>query len=212
MGTFRFTWLAFVRHLYTNPQDILDKAQAELRKRIGQTASIEPKRETLTRRLVALDAEREIVLTLCKRGKITIEAAEKSLDETQASIGAIQSELAGLRAQQALAEAAEARLVDAAFILQRAGKNFDNLTPEQQREAIRRIVPEIVVTTVELPEEERKGRRYKDYTLEANVVVGSREVIESSCAPAIVSRSSTPSRGSARSPCEGPSRRGTASS
>lgn len=125
-----------------------------------------------------LDAEEEIVLNLCKKGKVSVEAAETSLDDTREARAAVRAALDALRAQQRLAEAAESRLVDAAAILQQAGRNFGHLTPAQQAEAVRRLVPEITVTTLERPE--RRGRASKTYCLEASVVIGGREVIAQS--------------------------------
>jgi hypothetical protein len=156
------------------------------------------------------------MLTLYKRGIVPIEDVERSLAETQESVGAVQAELAGIRAQERLAEAAAARLVDAASIIRQPGKDFDKLTPEEQREAIRRMIPEIVATTVELPASERKrGTTRKGYTLEARIVVGSWETIEcqeteegSESVTGV--RSSMESRGSVRSPCAAPSPPGTA--
>jgi site-specific DNA recombinase len=165
--------LAFVRELYLNPGPMLAKAQAALRERSGQAAGLEARREAITRRLVELDAVRERVLSLYTRGKITDAEADRTLDETGAQAGTLRAELDTIRARMALAEAAETRLTDAAVLIQKAGQNFDNLTHEQQGEAIRRLVQEITVETVEL--DQKRGHHSKEARLWAHVLWGDPE-------------------------------------
>ncbi len=68
------------RRFILNPQDTLGEVQRELRARTTRTAELEAQRQSLQRQLGEKEAERERVLTLYRRNRISVSEAETQLD------------------------------------------------------------------------------------------------------------------------------------
>ena len=79
------------RRFIDDPGETLREAQAELRKRMGDTVNVDGQRQRLTRLLAEKEAERECVITLFRRGRTTIADVEHQLDAIQREASEIRS-------------------------------------------------------------------------------------------------------------------------
>lgn len=162
--------VAYVRSLAEDPGAEIEEARRVARAKTGQSVGLDVRREALARRLGELAAERDQIMTLFKRGRITLDEAERQLDDTAQTMGAAKAELEGLRSQQELADATEKMVLSAAAALRYLAEEFERVPPERQREIIGAIIPKIVVHTVELGA--REGRSSKAYDIEVQPVLG----------------------------------------
>ena len=107
------------RQFILNPGDALAEAQRKLRARMAGTAGHETRRRALLAALAGKEAERERVLTLYRKGKISDQEAEAQLDDAAREAAALRSEVEALRAQASLVEAQEDFLTDIAALMAR---------------------------------------------------------------------------------------------
>jgi site-specific DNA recombinase len=96
-----------------NPGEALADAQRELRDRLEKVAGLDDERRRLVMEVAAKDTERERVLTMYRRGTVTIDEAERDLETIARETATLRELLESLRAQEALAAAHETHLTDA---------------------------------------------------------------------------------------------------
>jgi site-specific DNA recombinase len=105
------------RDFIANPGDALEEAQHLLEARLAQATTHEPQRRAILAQVSQKDAERERVLTLYRRNRITMTEAETQLDAIARERADLQQMADSLGAQVALAEASSAYLTQAADVL-----------------------------------------------------------------------------------------------
>jgi site-specific DNA recombinase len=133
------------RAFVLNPGDALAEAQRQLRGRMAETARLEPQRRALLQQVAEKEQERERVLTLFRRNRITLEEAERQLDQLQQEQVAGRQMLAGLRSEEELAQAFEAHLADATAMLGQLGERLAEIEQDGDG-ATRRQLLELLVT------------------------------------------------------------------
>lgn len=139
------------RTFILNPGEALAEAREQLRERMARTASVETEVAQLRSQLRAKEAERERVMTMFRRGRITVPDMDAQLDSLNAEASQIRSALEALESQTRLADAYEARFSEVSALLQALRTGLEEIERTNDIEAKRRVVEmlvaEILVTT-----------------------------------------------------------------
>jgi site-specific DNA recombinase len=190
-------WLdcaSFVR----NPGEALQEAQQQLRARNAQTADLAKQQHTLAQQLAEKDAERERVLTLFRRNRISVDEAEQQLDSIAQEAGTLREMCASLDAQAALTRATEAHLTEAAALLSRLHQQLDEV--EQTNDwGLRRQIIELLVGALHI-RTEGSGRQ-KRALIRIHYTFGQPSAVDSTKPmPGRIPGSGRPSTASSSSP------------
>lgn len=153
-----------VRAYAYNPEERLADAQCELRERLAQTTGLEDRRRALIMQIAEKDAERERVLTMYRRGRVTIDEAERDLDTITRETGTLREMLDALRAQETLAEAQEAHLTDAAAMLRELRTTITEIEAANDTARKREII-ELLVSRITIGTDTTEGRRRATVTI-----------------------------------------------
>lgn len=106
---------AFIR----NPGPALDEARRKLRERMARSVGAVDQRRALLDAIAGKETERERVLGMYRRGKISADEAEAELDAIAAEAAKLRELVESLRAQAALVEIEEAELSSGVALLAR---------------------------------------------------------------------------------------------
>jgi site-specific DNA recombinase len=145
------------REYIEHPDRYLHDAQQALRERLERATSADEQRRELLTKLAEQEAERERVLRLARKGLVSMDEAERELDEINREAATLRALIESLRSDAALTTAAEAHLSETAAALTmlreqaRAADATNDLT--LKRGVIERLVRQIEITT------EGSGRR-----------------------------------------------------
>jgi site-specific DNA recombinase len=146
------------REYIDHPGDMLADAQAELRRRLADSAGHEERRRDLLRQIAEKDQERERVMTLYRRNRATLEETERQLDAIGTETAALRQMLEALKAQDELGRAFEAQIVATTAMLSDLRARADEAERtgdwDTKRGLIERLVTRITVTTTG---EEKRG-------------------------------------------------------
>lgn len=110
-----------------NPEPYLAEAQRQLRARLGQVTRADEQRKRLLRQVAGAEAERDAIMTLYRRKKITLADAERQLDDIAAQTAEARRQLDAMRAQEDLAEAMEAHVMATGAMLREMGAQVDEI-------------------------------------------------------------------------------------
>jgi site-specific DNA recombinase len=135
------------RQFILNPGGALVEAQRQLRTRLDQSASLAGESQRLQRQLLEKDIERDRIMTLFRRGRITIQEVETHLDLITQEAGELRTMLSGLQAQQDLAQAFEAHLSEATSLLTTLQSRLENIERTNDMET-KRLVIELLVAGI----------------------------------------------------------------
>lgn len=120
-----FVWEQ-VDRLLANPDDAIAELQAELeQRRVDRTLELDLL--ALRQQIVQLEAGKEAVLQLARRGRMTVAEADRQLAQSDDEIAALSRELHRLEAQQRLSEAASKRLAQVPELLSRLRAHYDRI-------------------------------------------------------------------------------------
>lgn len=144
------------RTFILNPGEMLTEAQNQLRERLEQSAGLEAERARLERVLEDKDRERERVMTLFRRGLITLREVEDQLGTLSREAVELRALVDSLDAQADLVRAWESRVVDAAVILDQLRERLADIEGRDDWEAKRQIV-ELLVDDVAV-HTQRRGK------------------------------------------------------
>ncbi|MGD9892317.1 MAG: recombinase family protein, partial [Dehalococcoidia bacterium] len=135
-----------------DPGDYLADAQAQLRARMEQSTNAEAQRRELIGQIAGKETERERVLTMYRRGRISIDEADKELDAIAKETATLRELVESLRAQESLTAAAESHLTTTATVLANLKDKIAAIERTKdtaaQREIIELLVFEITVRAV----------------------------------------------------------------
>jgi molecular chaperone GrpE (heat shock protein) len=103
-------------------------------------------------------ADRERVITMGRRGLITLDELEYQLSAIDAEASVLRTELDVLQSQQARSESIEGHLLQVSDMLERLQQSLEERgrDPLQRREVIELLIREVRVTTITTP----RGKRY----------------------------------------------------
>jgi site-specific DNA recombinase len=136
------------REWIRNPGKPLAEAQRQLRERMEQSANLEAERRALHEQLAEKEAERERVLTLYRRNRITVDEAERQLDAITAETADVRHLLDALQSQAALTTAFEAHLTEATALLLRLRDQLEEVERTNDWATKRRVVECLVSRVV----------------------------------------------------------------
>jgi len=154
-----------VRAFVDDPGPYVEQAQQQLRERLATTSQNDDQRKRLAADLAGKETERERVLGMFRRGRITSDEAERELDAIASEATQIRDLIESLKTQAQMAEAQEAYLSDAASMLARVRGRVQQIEEENdwaaKRDLIELLVPRMIVRT-EITGTTPGGRRRKD--------------------------------------------------
>jgi site-specific DNA recombinase len=140
-----------VRQFVDHPEDHIAEVQRQLRERMTKATEGDEQRRRLAAELAGKEQERERVLGLFRRGRITSDEAERELDAIAAEAGQIRDLIDSLRARVELASAQEAYLSDVGAALARMQDRMAAIERTNDRAAMRELigllVPQVVIRT-----------------------------------------------------------------
>lgn len=143
-----------------DPGEPLAEAQRQLRERMGQSTTAEAERRALLQRLSDHEGERERVMTLFRRGRITLEEADQQLEAAAREVADVRALLDSIAAQGELLKAWEGRVTDITTMLARLRERLEQIEETNdvcaKREVIELLVRQIVVHTDDSPARKRK--------------------------------------------------------
>ncbi|MDP9364306.1 MAG: recombinase family protein [Chloroflexota bacterium] len=139
------------RAFILDPGPALDEARRKLRERMAKAAGGADQRRSLLDALAGKETERERVLGMYRRGKISADEAEAELDAIAAEAAKLRELVESLRAQAALVEIEEAELTSGVALLARLRDELAVIEATddraRKREVIERYVRRITVET-----------------------------------------------------------------
>jgi site-specific DNA recombinase len=178
------------REFIRNPGEALAEAQRQLRAQLADSAHVEDERRALARVLASKDAERERVLTLFRRNRITLAEAESQLDAIAQEAATLRQTHDALDARAALASAFEGHVVQAASLLAQLRHQLEVLDteadPARKRQIVELLVSRIAVRT------EGTGHAKRAH-LTIHYTFGQPCAVDSTM-PRCISRATRPSR------------------
>jgi site-specific DNA recombinase len=140
-----------VRAFIDNPGPYVEQAQQQLRERLATASQTEAQSKRLARELAGKEQERERVLGLFRRGRITADEAERELDAVAAEAAQIRDLIDSLKVRAEMAAAQEAYLSDVGAALARMRDRVDEIERTNDRAAKRELIellaPSIVIQT-----------------------------------------------------------------
>jgi site-specific DNA recombinase len=167
---------AFVDH----PDEHIEEAQRQLRARLADASRAEEQRRRLARDLANKEQERERVLDLFRRGRITAAECDRDLDKVAAEARQIREMLDSLRARVEMAAASEAYLSDVRVALAQMQGRMDEIEATNDRAAMREqielLVPGIVLHT-DVVGATAKGRAIKRTTARLTLAFRSEPAV-----------------------------------
>jgi len=132
------------REFILNPGDALDEARRKLRERMTTATGFEARRREMLAALAEKETERERVLTMYRKGKISDDEAERELDAIAREAGQLREDLESLRAQASLIDAQEAYLSESTAMLVRLRDELAGIEAFDDRERKRAIIARYV--------------------------------------------------------------------
>jgi hypothetical protein len=132
------------RHFIRNPGEALAEAQRQLYDRMHQVTRIDQERGGYLKALHEKGQERERIILLHRRGKMTIEDAEKHLDDIMREEADLRRQCSAMEAQKALAEAYEAHLTEASLMLHRLQEHVDGIDQTDDQTTKRQVMELLV--------------------------------------------------------------------
>jgi site-specific DNA recombinase len=169
-----------VRGFIDDPGEAIKQAQQQLRERLAAASTTEEQRRRLTVELSGKEQERERVLTLFRRGRITPDEAERELDLIAREATEIHQLIDSLRVQSEMATAQEAYLSDVGAALVRMRGRVEEIEAANDRVAMRELiellVPKMVLRTEAVGQ--KRIRQQKRVTLDLSLAFSpEREVV-----------------------------------
>jgi site-specific DNA recombinase len=140
-----------VRAFVDHPEEHIAEAQRQLRQRLADVTRAEDERKRLARDLAGKEQERERVLDLFRRGRITSAECDRDLDKVAAEARDLREMLDALRTRAEMAAASEAYLSDVSVALGQMRGRMDEIEATDDRAAMREqielLAPRIVIRT-----------------------------------------------------------------
>ncbi len=145
-----------------NPGAVIEQLGQQMQLQEGETGRLHAELARHQQALQALDAEKDSVITLFRRGRIDEVALDRQLDQIQLDEASIRKDIEDVQEQLRLLQEKEEGLRDANELLGRLSRLLEQpLTWEIKRELVEALVEEIRVDTVE----HGKGRKEAHVTV-----------------------------------------------
>lgn len=131
-----------------NPGTVLEELRRLLNTQSDPDTDYEAEREKLAAAIRGKAAERERVIGLFRRGKITVEEAERELDRVRNEILQLERERDDLSKRQRSSQDNEARLLSIGVLMERIAERVDTADSEMKREIVLALVERITASFV----------------------------------------------------------------
>lgn len=134
-----------IREKIENPNAWMERVQRETRGRQEKSAQSETEKEALRKTIRGAHEERERIMALYRRGRISLDEADNQLDQIARESSQAESLVAAIEAQQSLADALEDQFMSMVEFSERMRPVLDEADekPELQRQYIERLVARI---------------------------------------------------------------------
>ncbi len=132
------------RNFILNPGPALDEARRKLRDRMAESTGFEDRRRAVLAELATKENERERVLKMYRKGKVSDDEAERELDAIAREAGQLRELLESLRAQAALIDAQEAYLTESTAMLGKLREELAEIDATNDLERKRDIIDRYV--------------------------------------------------------------------
>lgn len=136
------------RKFIINPGDALAEAKRQLEARTSQDGQLVAEQQRLHQALAGKADERERILTLYRRGRVTVEDLEFHLNAIEKETADLRTALGAIKAQQDLANAYESQLTDAEAMLTRLQERLEEIERTDDAEAKRQVM-DLLVTGIQ---------------------------------------------------------------
>jgi site-specific DNA recombinase len=142
---------ADVEQFIRDPGPILHQLAAQVASEQEGAAETRARLTSLEAQAAAFQAERDSILTLFRKGRITERDLDRQMDGIEREEGTLRKERATVVARMEGQTATQDRLTSARALLQRLHARLDNgpLSPETRQEIVRALVADIRVDTVQ---------------------------------------------------------------
>ncbi len=147
------------REIIQHPGKYLADAQKQLRARMETSASVETQRQEILEQIGDKDTERERTMTLFRRGRSTLEETETQLDAVTAETAELRRLLDAIRAQEALTQAFENQVTEAASLFDRMQGELEEIERTDDRPRKRQIM-QLLVSRIVMRYDEAPQVRY----------------------------------------------------
>lgn len=138
-----------VREYVEHPEEYIATAQRELRAQLADAGQNDAERRTLSRELAGKEQERERVLDLFRRGRITVAECDRDLDKIAVEAREIRTLVDAMRTRAEMATASEAYLSDVGAALAQMRGRLAEIEASQDRAEMRAVI-ELIVTRLVL--------------------------------------------------------------
>ena len=169
-----------VRAFIKDPGPYIEQAQQQLRQQMTDASVNDAERKRLTRDLAGKEQERERVLDLFRRGRITAAECDRDLDKVASEAREIRAMLDAIRARADMVAASESYLADIGVTLAQIHGNLDAIEAandwQKKRELIEKFVRRMVVQT-EIIGVTPGGRRQKEVRVDLTMAYDRVRVV-----------------------------------
>ena len=141
------------RGFILNPGEALAGAQEQLKARQQQVATMMEERATYLRALAEKCQERERLMIIFQRGRLSLQETETRLDAIAQDEATLRQQVAALDAQRALADAVETHLMDAQRLLEQLQGRLADIEEHNDQGAKREVV-EVLVNEIKIDTDE----------------------------------------------------------
>ncbi|MCH7554059.1 MAG: recombinase family protein, partial [Chloroflexi bacterium] len=135
------------RRFILNPGEALSEAQAQLQKRVDESAGAEGERRRLEKALNDKAGERERMMTLFRRGRATLVDTETQLDAITDEESRLRELLGAVRSQEELTKEFQHRHDEASALLTRLADRLEEIERTKDFETKRKVV-ELLVSDI----------------------------------------------------------------
>ncbi len=135
---------ADIRAFVDDPGPHLEDARKQLRARLAATVNADERRQTLRKQIAEKDAEREQIMVLFRRKRISLTDVERQMAEIEQEAATLQREFEAIRVQEEIAQTYEAHLTDAATLLAQLRGRVEEVEREGNSEIRRQIIERLV--------------------------------------------------------------------
>ena len=171
-----------VRAFVDQPDEYIAAAQAQLREQLADAGRHEDEQRRLIRELASMEQQRERVLDLYRRGRITTAECDRDLDKIAAEAQQLRALADGLRSRIEMAAASEAYLADVGAALSRMRGRLDDIEAAGDMTAARDLIG-LLAPRIELHTElvgVAKIRQRKSVSVRVTLAHRPERVIETS--------------------------------
>jgi site-specific DNA recombinase len=152
-----------VKTFVAHPDDEIAAAQTELRAKLATASTAHVARASLSRQLADADIQRQDVIRLRRRGKITDDECEQQLDEIAHEMRTVREQLDAIQIQSDLAAASEAYLSDVGAAIVRMQEQVEQIDADDdaagKRGYIERLTTGLWIETELLADDGKRQRK-----------------------------------------------------